>query len=124
MMRINSFVRQFSIVLREFRKDSMASKVDIYNEHQVYFPMDQVACDLDVPTKSYDNFIGGYSGYQSDAQVLTNMENFWCSSYSLMISNYTRSFHGFRRLPFHVLHGFKLIQFRRLKIWKFEVNSV
>ena len=44
-------------------------------------------------------------------------------SYSLMISNYTRSFHGFRRLPFHILDGFKSIQFRRLKIWKFEVNS-
>ena len=67
----------------------MVSKVDIYNEHQVYFPMDQAARDLDVPTKSYDNFIGGCSDYQSDTQVLTNMENFWSSSYSLMISNYT-----------------------------------
>ena len=65
MMRIISSVRQFSIILREFRVDSMASKVDIYNEHQVYFPMDQAARDLDVPTKSYGNFIGGCSGVKA-----------------------------------------------------------
>ena len=64
------------MVLREFIEDSKAFKVDIQNDHQVYFPMDQAAHDLDVPTKSYDNFIGGCSGCQSDAQVLTNMENF------------------------------------------------
>ena len=64
-MRIISSVRQFSIVLHEFREDYMVSKVDIYNEHQGCFPMDQAARDLDVPTKSYGNFIGGYSGVKA-----------------------------------------------------------
>ena len=64
-MRISSYVHQFSVTFREFREDSMASKVDIYNEHQVYFPIDQAARDLVVPTKSYGNFIGGCSGVKA-----------------------------------------------------------
>jgi len=64
-MRISSSVRQFSIVLSEFREDSMVSKVNIYNEHQVYFPIDQAARDLDIPTKSYGNFIGNCSGVKT-----------------------------------------------------------
>ena len=64
-MRISSSVHQFSVVLCESREDFMASKVDIYNDHQVYFPMDQAARDLDVPTKSYGNFIGGCSGIKA-----------------------------------------------------------
>lgn len=46
-----------SRVLRNVSMDSEASKVHIQKGHQVYFPKDQTAQDLDFSTMSYGHFV-------------------------------------------------------------------
>ena len=83
--------------------------------------MDQAAHDLDVFTKSYDNFIGGCQAVKVTCK--------YCQSWRILgaqalkkISGHAMSFH--RRLIFHDLRGFKLILFWILGIGNLKLIQI